>query len=263
MTQAAGKPTCYQVGGWKTTKQVEDDMNQTTQDELEKLAINIKMTQDLLGKHMGSNLDANAIHRCEREGKGFAFFLAKELASKALEEEECLGCETGCDAESAHTFSAGCCLADDIEARRPPAFVPMPSPICEGDRMRARDFLPMSSGDKIVVEVEETTDEEEEDSELEEEGDEDEEEEDSEWEEEEGEGEEEEDSEWEEEGDEDEEDEDLSNSIHLGITESSRLSRKRKRFADESRHLPAGWGGSAGSNNGYTKGRGVDMGHTT
>ena len=89
------------------------------------------------------------------------------------------------------------------------------------------------------------------------------------------------DSEWEE----DEEDEDseceeewrqevLENSCLLGITEidqedyierrtSAREAKKLKRFADETEHLPAGWGGSAGSNNGYSVGRKVDMGRTT
>ena len=272
MTQAAGKPICYQVGGWKTNKQVQDDMNQTTQDELEKLAVCIKMTQDILGKHMGSNLDANAIHQCEREGKGFALFIAK-----ALEKEECLGCESGVDAGDAHTFGRGCCLADDVEARRPEDFIPKPSPLSRADRTYARAFDSRSVGDPdIILEAEETSDEEEggEDSELEED-------EsvvsntvdtDSEWEEDEEdeEDDEDEDSEWEEEW----RQEVLENSCLLGITEidqedyierrtSARETKKLKRFADETEHLPAGWGGSAGSNNGHCVGREVDMGRTT
>ena len=314
MTQAAGKPTCYQVGGWKTNKQVQDDMSRTTTRELENLAVRIKMTQDILGKHMGSKLDANTIHQCEREGKGFALFMAKAL------EEECSGCETGVDADSAHTFGRGCCLADDFEARRPEDFVPKPSPLSRADRTYARFCNFREAGDPdIIVEAEETTDDdnldapsyphnlrveenlnfrekvqrleklfeldakrkaerEEEsvvsdtvdtDSELEEESVvSDTEDTDSEWEE---------DSECDDEDSEWEQgwrEEVLENACLSGISEidqedsierrtSARRSKKVKRFADETEHLPAGWGGSAGSNNGHCVGRQVDMGRTT
>ena len=47
------------------------------------------------------------------------------------------------------------------------------------------------------------------------------------------------------------------------VAGDKRANKKVVRFSDEVEHLPSAWGGYAGSNNGYTRGREVDAGHTT
>ena len=47
------------------------------------------------------------------------------------------------------------------------------------------------------------------------------------------------------------------------IVEGTRSNRKVVRFAEETKHLHPSFGGSAGTNNSFTVGREVDMGHST
>ena len=47
------------------------------------------------------------------------------------------------------------------------------------------------------------------------------------------------------------------------IVNRPRSTRKVVRFAEETKHLHPSFGGSAGTNNGFTVGREVDMGHST
>ena len=50
-------------------------------------------------------------------------------------EKECLGCESGVDSDSTHTFATGCSLADDSCALRPSTFTQKPSPLSRGGRL--------------------------------------------------------------------------------------------------------------------------------
>jgi len=47
------------------------------------------------------------------------------------------------------------------------------------------------------------------------------------------------------------------------IVKEPRSKRKTVRFAEETKHFPPSFGGSAGTNNVFTVGREVDMGHST
>ena len=330
---------------------MKDDSQRATFNGLNDLTNNIARLA-WSGKHgeIGEE-DAGRIHQ---------ILMAEKLGAKATELEECAGCETGCDADSAHTFSTGCCLADDIEASRPPAFVSKPSPLSGKDRTHARAFDPRSVAGGITVEAEETSEEEPEapafpyhlrvnanltfrqkvqrlerrfeldaerreaieegniadvlmlrefaggESEVSDTVDTD-----SDWDpvDEESELE---DSDWDEvPNNTDEEDAEVDAEIAEALDNDHRrrlvedfdraraheeevselvsemkveemakpitkkaggpvhwdgTKRKRtapKRFADEVEHMPAGWGGAAGSNNGFTRGRDVDMGHST
>ena len=185
--------------------------------------------------------------------------------------EECLGCETGCDADGPHRLSNGeyhpeCGTRAAEEERRAKEYVGPREMYGRLPRLRDVDTSDEEKCNRQTLEeMAQENNFSDEESSGQTSGN------DSEWVDDEDEDSEDEDSDWD--GDvvdnTDSEDEVGDETASLdGIDESAVVEGRRtrstvQRFSNETQHLHPGFGGSAGANNGHTQGRKVDMGEET